>query len=188
MFKWLSHSSWTSHGLADVAGGFVHALKRLAAATWKLAGKPREVWDGKSRRERCLSRSRLRLSSFFTIKKPASYASWTYFNFPLFFSFLIPLPISADEQQTVAISNSSWARFVRYHFLFHLSFGVVMEALKRKQSTGCPLESPRVFARSWLNLSNLLSKALRTTGGPSSSCEMIILRNKSHGEILLELV
>ena len=65
MFKWLSHSSWTSHGLADVAGGFVHALKRLAAATWKLAGKPREVWDGKSRRERCLSRSRLRLSSFF---------------------------------------------------------------------------------------------------------------------------
>ena len=125
---------------------------------------------------------------FLQLKKPASYASWTYFNFPLFFSFLIPLPISADEQQTVAISNSSWARFVRYHFLFHLSFGVVMEALKRKQSTGCPLESPRVFARSWLNLSNLLSKALRTTGGPSSSCEMIILRNKSHGEILLEFV
>ena len=125
MFKWLSHSSWTSHGLADVAGGFVHALKRLAAATWKLAGKPREVWDGKSRRERCLSRSRLRLSSFFkraqkkktkTKKKTGSYAGWTYFNFPLFFSFLIPLPVSADEQQTVAISNSSWACFVRLPF------------------------------------------------------------------------
>ena len=117
-------------------------------------------------------------------KKPASYAGRTYFNFPLFFSFLIPLPISADEQQTVAISNSSWARFFDYHFMFHLSFGVVMEALKGKQSTGCSLESRRVFVRSWLNLSNLLSKAPRTTGGPSSSCEMIILRNKSHGEII----
>ena len=88
-------------------------------------------------------------------------------------------------------SNKRWLFLIQaglalfvYHFLFHLSFGVVMEALKGKQSTGCPLESRRVFARSWLNLSTLLRKAPRTAGGPSSSCEMIILRNKSHGEII----
>ena len=92
-------------------------------------------------------------------------------------------------------SNKRWLFLIQaglalfvYHFLFHLSFVVVMEALKGKQSTGCPLESLRVFARSWLNLSTLLRKAPRTAGGPSSSCEMIILRNKSHGEILLEFV
>ena len=37
-----------------------------------------------------------------------------------------------------------------------------------------------------LQLSNLLSpkRACLHTGGPSSSCEMIILRNNSHGGIM----